>query len=129
TRVAPAVDADDSELRARVYKPDLQAVVGGVQGGRVPAGPAADDQQLRFARVGHGLYSGRTPTVREGVRRPPPPSRSGFATSTNSRLTPAARPGEWYARGSGPVVGQVTRERLAQHDESGEWVEHTDDDA
>ena len=56
-RNAPAVEAHAAELRVLVDQGDLHAVVGGVEGGRVSAGPAADDQQLRFANVGHDWFS------------------------------------------------------------------------
>ena len=52
-RDAAAVQADAPELRALVDEDDLHAVVGRVQSRRVTARPPADDQQLRFAHVGH----------------------------------------------------------------------------
>ena len=56
-RDAAAVEADAAELGVFVDEHDLHAVVGGVQGGRVAAGAAADDEELRFANVGHGGLS------------------------------------------------------------------------
>ena len=52
-RDAAAVEADAAELGVFIDERDFDPVVGGVQGGRVSAGAAADDQQLRFANVGH----------------------------------------------------------------------------
>ena len=52
-RDAAAVEADAPEPCPFVHEGDSEAAVGGVEGGRVAAGAPADDEQLRFANVGH----------------------------------------------------------------------------
>jgi hypothetical protein len=58
-RDAPAVEADAAELGVFVHEQGLDAVVGGVQRGGIPARAAADDEKANVADgFGHGRLAG-----------------------------------------------------------------------
>jgi hypothetical protein len=68
-------------------------MIGGMQGGRITPGAAADYEQLRFANVGHELL-----------------------LNASGRLTPAARLKELYMQLFG--IGHVPGDALDEHDQA-----------